>query len=263
MWLQATLLFQPMLTTGDADQAGARDVVVAGDGQLELGEAVAAAPREVRVAEHHALAGRGRVRRRRRSRWSRTASPGPCPARPSAPWRTAAASAASANAGRHRRRRQPVGRVGQRRRRGVGDLRHEHAGRGEQVGAVDRATRCRAAVTSGLHPRLVAAGRVGDVLRRRRWSGGTCSRRPRSPAPAPGSPGPGPAFGSASRSSTTLTVADVGEQRVGLQVRRVEGHAVVVPRRRGRGSATAGRGRSSRVSARLQMLVCAVAKPSP
>src|SRR5204863_9569136 len=44
---------------GRPDQAGAGDVVGAGDRQLLLGEPVAAAPREVRVAEHHAAPGRG------------------------------------------------------------------------------------------------------------------------------------------------------------------------------------------------------------
>ena len=45
-----------------ADEARARDVVLTRDGQLRLGEAVPATPREVRVAEQHAAPGGGRRR---------------------------------------------------------------------------------------------------------------------------------------------------------------------------------------------------------
>ena len=61
VWLQATSLVPADVDHRRADQRGAGDVVLAGDRQVLLGEAVAAAPREVRVAEQHALAGRGGV----------------------------------------------------------------------------------------------------------------------------------------------------------------------------------------------------------
>ncbi len=215
------LLVPPDVDHRRADQAGARDVVGAGDGELHLGEPVTAAPREVRVAQDHAAT---------RGRGSRPDGGGV---------RAEGAVGVLAEAGLEVVGRGHVGggegetvgaelrnRGTGRGRGGLDDLRHEDPGRGEQVGRVDAVPDVergdvRADVAGATAGGVGDAAPTADVADVGVDAGDVAAhhRAGLSARPAP-------------RVGQQLldhpTVVDVGEQRVGLEVRRVERHPVVV-----------------------------------
>ena len=136
-----------------ADQRGAGDVVLPGDREVLLGEAVAAAPREVRVAQQHAATGRGVLRADRggvgAERRLRVAAE-----------RGQQGGAVDVPGGRH------LGQagVGRRRRRRVHDLLGEEAGGGDQVGEVHAVPEVQGG-GPGAQVAVAAAARVGDPPR--------------------------------------------------------------------------------------------------
>ena len=192
---------------------------------MELGEPVAAAPGEVRVAEDHPAAGGGRL----------LADRGGVGAERRV--RVLAERGEQLLALRHigRSRGEPGGHrhlrqagVGGRRGRRVGDLRDEHPGRGQQVGGVDGVPDVLGRRVRP-DPARALAGGVGDPLRPADVAevgvdpGGVALHH-RAGLPAR----PGDRVGE--QLLHHAPVADVGEEGVALQVGRVERHVVGVAR---------------------------------
>ena len=195
----------------------AGDVVHARDREVALREAVAPAPREVRVAEHHAAAGRrgvaaerGAVAAERRGRV--LAQPGE-------------QLGLRGQCERHVGEADRQARVGGRRRGGVRDLLDEDAGAGEQVGRVDAVVEVERLGAGDV--RGAAARRVGDAggaADAREVAvdarGVALDHRPHLRARAAQRVG--------EQALDDLAGAQVAEDGVDLQVARVERHLVAV-----------------------------------
>ena len=214
----------PDVDHGGAVEHRAGDVVDARDRQLGLGEAVAAAPREVRVAEQHALAGGCRVATEGGAVGAERA--GRVLAQPGLESLGGRQDRRyGGEARRHRERTDRQAEVVRRRRGRVRDLRNEHACRGQQVGRVDAVVEIER--LGWPYPVGALAGRVLDAVRtadvrqvavdaldvaldqRADLVAGTAQRV-------------------VEQRLDDLAVAQVGEQHVGLQVGREQGHLIAV-----------------------------------
>jgi hypothetical protein len=205
------------------DQARPRHVVLPRDRQVRLGEPVTTAPGEVWVAEHHPAPGRG-GRRPDRGRVGPERAVGILPEALEQRLSRRQLFGDVGEAGSDRGR-GGVRVVGHRRRSGH-DLRHEHAGRGEQVGRVDAVPEVEG---GGVRPDPPgpAAGRVRDPLRAADRAEVVVD--PRDVAAHDGLRlAARAALGVAQQALHHPPVADVGEQRVGLPVARVQRHLVLV-----------------------------------